>query len=75
MFMPFKKKTSFIKTKFDTLSQVDKVQFIDDDVKEIVVEHKSGFNMVEVLIIIIISIAFGVAIGCSVSFFKQESSF
>lgn len=72
MFMPFKKKTSFVKTKIDSLPQVDKVQFMDDDIKEIVVEHKSGFNMVEVLIIIIISIAFGVVIGCSVSFFRQE---
>lgn len=70
--MPFKKKPSFIKSKFDSLPQAEKDEFMDDDVQEIVVEHKSGFNMVEVLIIIIISIAFGVFIGCSVSFFKQE---
>ncbi len=67
-----KRKFPFIKPNFKKLPHFDCDEAKDENVREIVIEHKSGFNIVEVLIIIIISITFGVVIGCSVSFFRQE---
>ena len=66
------RKFPFIKPNFKKISQVEDDELVEDDIREIVVEHKSGFNTIEVLIIIIISIAFGVVVGCSVTFFRQE---
>lgn len=70
--MSGKRKFPFIKPNLKKLPQVEDDEFEEENVKEIVIEHKSGFNTVEVLIIIIISITFGVVVGCSVSFFRQE---
>lgn len=61
-----------IKPNFKRVPQVEDREVKEENVREIVIEHKSGFNTVEVLIIVIISIAFGVVVGCSVSFFRQE---
>lgn len=66
------RKFPFIKPNFKKVPQVEEGELVEDDIREIVVEHKSGFNTIEVLIIIIISIAFGVVVGCSVTFFRQE---
>lgn len=66
------RKFPFIKPNFKKIPQVEEDELVEDDIREIVVEHKSGFNTIEVLIIIIISIAFGVVVGCSVTFFRQE---
>ena len=66
------RKFPFIKPNFKKIPQVEDDELVEDDIREIVVEHKSGFNTIEVLIIIIISIAFGVVVGCSVTFFRQE---
>ena len=66
------RKFPFIKPNFKKVPHVEEDELVEDDIREIVVEHKSGFNTIEVLIIIIISIAFGVVVGCSVTFFRQE---
>ena len=66
------RKFPFIKPSFKKVPQAEEDELVEDDIREIVVEHKSGFNTIEVLIIIIISIAFGVVVGCSVTFFRQE---
>lgn len=71
--MSFKGKFPFVKPNFKKLPQLeDTSDSSHENIREIIVEHKSGFNTVEVLIIIIISIIFGVVVGCSVSFFRQE---
>ena len=73
MFMSLKGKFPFVKPNFKRLPQLeDESDSSNENVREIIVEHKSGFNTIEVLIIIIISISFGVVVGCSVSFFRQE---
>lgn len=69
--MSLKGKFPFIKPNFKKLPQVEDNDDLEE-VREIVVEHKSGFNTAEVLIIVIISIIFGIVVGCSVSFFRQE---
>ena len=56
---------------FRKISQIREIDD-EDDIKEIIVEHKSGFNVIEMLVIVIISIAFGVMVGSSISFFRQE---
>lgn len=68
------KKNPVVKANFRKLSIMKNVDDIEDDdnVREIIVENKSGFNTVEVIIIIIVSIAFGFVIGSSVSFFRDE---
>ena len=71
--MSLKGKFPFVKPNFKRLPQLeDESDSSNENVREIIVEHKSGFNTIEVLIIIIISISFGVVVGCSVSFFRQE---
>lgn len=42
---------------------VEKEEY-DDDVREVVVERDNGFNTIEVIVIILISILFGVVVGC-----------
>ncbi len=53
-----------------------KVEEVPDDVREIVVEKRSGFNTLEVIIIMIIAILFGALIGSAVTYSreKQKSS-
>ncbi len=62
---PNYKKIAFMKS-----SEYD--DFDDTNIREVIVDHKSGFNTLEVLVIVIISIAFGVVIGSSVSFFRKD---
>lgn len=62
----------FIKPNSKKISQMDDEIFPEEDIREVIVEHKSGFNTVEVLIIVVVSIAFGVAVGNALSIFKQE---
>ena len=68
------KKNPILKANFKKISVMKKEEDIDDleNIREIVVEDKSGFNTVEVIIIIIVSIAFGFVIGSGVSFFRDE---
>ena len=57
MFMSLKGKFPFVKPNFKRLPQLeDESDSSNENVREIIVEHKSGFNTIEVLIIIIISI-------------------
>ncbi len=67
-------KFPFIKPNFKKIPQFseDASKCDEEDVREIIVERKVGFNTVEVLIVIIVSIIFGVVIGTSVSFFRHE---
>ena len=46
---------------------IEEDSFDPEEVKEIIVENKSGFNTLEVVVIIIISILFGIVIGNIVS--------
>ena len=68
------KKNPILKANFKKISVMKKEEDIEDleNIREIVVEDKSGFNTVEVIIIIIVSIAFGFVIGSGVSFFRDE---
>ena len=65
-------KIPFIKPKFRNNSKIQELDDEDENIKEIIVEHKSGFNILEMVIIVVISIAFGVVVGSSLSFFRQE---
>jgi len=68
--MAKKGKFSFIKPNFRKIPQIEEQDDIqDEDVREVIVENRSGFNLIEVVIIVIISIAFGVVVGSSLSFF------
>lgn len=53
-------KKPFIKKK---VRKEEKVELDDENVREIVVERDNGFNTVEVIVIILISILFGLVIG------------
>lgn len=70
--MARKGRSPFIKPNFKKISQMEDESFQEEDIREVIVEHKSGFNIVEVLIIIVVSIAFGVAVGNALSIFRQE---
>lgn len=70
--MAKKKRFPFIKPNSKKVFQVEDETFPEEDVREIIVEHKSGFNTIEVLIIVVVSIAFGVAVGNALSIFRQE---
>ena len=48
--------------------------YIDEDISGVVVENKSGFNTVEVIAIIIVSILFGVVIGSIITSSKSSVS-
>lgn len=64
-------KNPLVKPSFRKISQLSEEEVsTDENIREVIVEHKSGFNTLEVLIIILISIVFGVVIGYSLSFFK-----
>ena len=71
--MAKKGKFSFIKPNFRKIPQVEEQDDVqDEDVREVIVENRSGFNLIEVVIIVIISIAFGVVVGSSLSFFRSS---
>lgn len=65
-------KIPFIKPNFKKVPQVEELNDDEEDIREIIVEHKSGFNTIEVLILVLVAIAFGFVVGTGVSFFKQE---
>lgn len=65
-------KFPFIKPNFKKVPQVEELNDDEEDIREIIVEHKSGFNTIEVLILVLVAIAFGFVVGTGVSFFKQE---
>lgn len=65
-------KFPFIKPNFKKVPQVEELNDEGEDIREIIVEHKSGFNTIEVLILVLVAIAFGFVVGTGVSFFKQE---
>ena len=50
------RKFPFIKPNFKKIPQVEDDELVEDDIREIVVEHKSGFNTIEVLILSLIHI-------------------
>ena len=65
------------KKKKDKINEEDKVnEEIDNNVREIIVERRSGFNFSEVIIIMIIAIMFGFLLGNIVNFvvFNDNSS-
>lgn len=69
------KKNFFVKPRFRKIPQFEEVETennCDSEVREIIVEHKSGFNTLEVLLIILVSIAFGVVIGITISVVRQD---
>ena len=70
--MAKKGKFLFIKPNFGKIPQIEEQDDVqDEDVREVIVENRSGFNLIEVVIIVIISIAFGVVVGSSLSFFRS----
>lgn len=70
--MARQRKIPFIKPNFKKVPQVEELNDDEEDIREIIVEHKSGFNTIEVLILVLVAIAFGFVVGTGVSFFKQE---
>ena len=65
-------KSPFIKPNFHKISQLTEEVSDDENIREIIVEHKSGFNTLEVLIIVVVSIAFGIIVGFSLSIFRNN---
>ena len=65
-------KIPFIKPNFKKVPQVEELNDDEEDIREIIVEHKSGFNTIKVLVLVLVAIAFGFVVGTGVSFFKQE---
>lgn len=66
------RKFPFIKPNMKNISFLEEMDSEEEDIREVIVETKSGFNTLEVLVIVIISIIFGIAVGSSLSFFRQE---
>ena len=56
------KRFPFIKPNMKNISFLDEVDSEEEDVREVIVETKSGFNTLEVLVIVIISIIFGIVV-------------
>ena len=46
--MARKGRSPFIKPNFKKISQMEDESFQEEDIREVIVEHKSGFNIVEV---------------------------
>lgn len=66
-------KNPLVKPNFRKISQLSEEEVsADENIREVIVEHKSGFNTLEVLIIVIVSIAFGIVVGCSLSIFRNK---
>lgn len=71
------KKFKFLKPNLKQIKQLEKEQGIidaeesynqdDEQVREVIVEHKSGFTIIEVIVIIVVSIVFGVVVGSTLS--------
>ena len=70
----FKKKKNIDKE--NEIEKTEEEKFEDDNVREIIVERRSGFNFSEVIIIMIIAIMFGFLLGNIVNFvvFSDSSS-
>ncbi len=52
----------------NTIEEMD--QFVDEEIREVIIEKKSGFNTIEVVIIMIISILFGGLLGSVLTYTK-----
>lgn len=57
------KKFHIIKNSNKKINVVDDLDIDDDNVKEVIVERDNGFNIVEVIVIIIVSVFFGIVVG------------
>ena len=57
--MARQRKIPFIKPNFKKVPQVEELNDDEEDIREIIVEHKSGFNTIEVLVLVLVAIAFG----------------
>ena len=57
------KKPSFFKKSRKVIEKPEE----DDNIREVIVERDNGFNTIEVIVIILISILFGVVVGCILS--------
>ena len=70
----FKKKKDIDKE--NEIEKIEEEKFEDENVREIIVERRSGFNFSEVIIIMIIAIMFGFLLGNIVNFvvFSDSSS-
>ena len=66
------RKFPFIKPNFRKVIVTDEEIDKDDEVREIIVEKKTGFNTFEVLVLLLLAIIFGIVIGNSFSLFKNE---
>lgn len=66
------RKIPFIKPNSKKVLKEDDVLEEDDNVREIIVEKKVGFNTFEVIALLLLAIIFGVVLGNSFSFFKNE---
>ena len=66
------RKIVFIKPNSKKVLKDDDVLEEDDNVREIIVEKKVGFNTFEVIALLLLAIIFGVVLGNSFSFFKSE---
>ena len=64
-----RKNNRFIKPNYSKIKELSYEN--SDDVREIIVESRSGFNTIEMVLIMIVSIAFGVVVGSSLSFFQE----
>ena len=60
------KKHFFLKKRVDTASEIDDAED-ENDIREVVVEKNNGFNTLEVIIMIFVSIFFGIVVGCVLS--------
>ena len=61
------KKTFFMKKNVKSLKRKKNKEGKDETVREIVIERDNGFNTVEVIVIIIVSVFFGIVVGCILS--------
>lgn len=70
------KKFKFLKPNLKQIKQLEQEDTIafeemdgedDEKVREVIVEHKSGFSIAEVIVIIVVSIVFGVVVGSTLS--------
>lgn len=69
--MAKKEKNKFIRPNFKIIKQLEfpqeEVSDEVEEVREVIVEHKAGFNTLEVVIIIVVSIVFGIVVGRTLS--------
>lgn len=60
------------KLKPKIVEEKEDLNSLEDGIREVVVEHRSGFNTIEVLFLVLIAIVFGAVIGYGLSLFRQE---